>query len=104
MQAAEFSKAYDETLMAIEEAIDDLDGDFDYENMNGILTITCPDGSQVIVTPQSATAQLWVAARSGGFHFTLQAGRWLRTRDGADLVAVLDEVFVDQAGVVLGLA
>ena len=98
MTSAEFSENYEDTLMAIEEAMDEVDGEVDYETVNGILTITFDNGSKIIITPQSATGQLWVAAKSGGFHFAFESGVWNRTTDGKTLNEVLTELFDLQAG------
>jgi len=76
MTEQDFSTRYEQTLLIVEEAvesaIDDNDADIDFESMNDILTLTCSDGSSIIFTRQSATSQLWLAAKSGGFHFDLE--------------------------------
>lgn len=105
MTDAEFYSLYQNTLVSIEDAVDDADADLDFESVDDILTVTCPDGSQVIVTRQSANQQLWVAARSGGFHFEWNEtdSRWQLTRDGSSLQDKLNEIFLEQAGVALNL-
>ena len=69
LSESQFNQKVDDTLLAIEEAIDAGGFDIDYENVAGILTLDCEDGSQVIVNRQGAAMQLWVAARDGGHHF-----------------------------------
>lgn len=103
MTDAEFYSLYQNTLLGIEDAVDEADADLDFESVDDILTVTCPDGSQVIVTRQSANQQLWVAARSGGFHFAWHEteGQWLLTRGGSSLQSKLKEIFLDQAGLAL---
>ena len=96
-----FASLYDSTLLAIEDAVEALDADIDFETVNQILTLAFPDESCIIITPQSATGQLWVAARSGGFHFGHDGQSWKRTTDGKSLQVVLDELFRDQGGVPL---
>ena len=103
MNDAQFEDCYAETIFAIEEAMDQLDADMDYETVNNILTIICPDQSQIIITPQSATQQLWVAARSGGFHFDKSDTSWALTIDGTLLSEKLDQIFLDQVGEALSL-
>jgi CyaY protein len=98
MTPAEFTELYEDTLMAMEEAMDEVDGDIDYETVNGILTITFENGSKIIITPQSATSQLWVAAKSGGFHFEYKDDAWYRTTDNEALNEVMTELFASQAG------
>ena len=107
MSSATFSSSYEQTLSDIEQAvealIDESDVDLDYETVNNILTLTCPDGSSIIITPQSATGQLWLAARSGGFHFDLKEGEWVCDSDGETLKEKLSAIGLQQAGVAISL-
>lgn len=100
MTESEFNDCVDQTLEAIEEVLDDADTDLDYESQGGMLTVKCENGSQVIFTRQPPVSQLWVAARSGGFHFDYDADseRWVRDSDKAPLGDVLNEIFRAQAG------
>lgn len=100
MTEVEFDKIYSDTLMRIEDAIEASGADLDYETVNDILTIGCPDGSVIIVTRQTAARQLWVAARAGGFHFDYDedGGQWLRSPGGESLEAVLGRIGREQAG------
>jgi CyaY protein len=45
--------------------------------------------------------QIWVAARSGGFHYEWREGAWHDTRDGSELFAALSRVVSAQGGVPL---
>lgn len=102
MSTPEFHSRYEETLLAIEDAVevavDDSGIDVDFESVNDILTITCSDGSAIIITPQSATGQLWVAAKSGGFHFDLAGDGWVCDADGETLTEKLTRICREQAG------
>jgi CyaY protein len=44
-----------------------------------------------------------VAAKSGGYHFRPEGGRWLGTRDGEELLAALSRTVSEQAGVMVAL-
>ena len=97
MTESDFHRAVDAVLARIEaaaERVDDLDVDLEA----GILTITCPDDTRVIVNRQTPNREIWVAARSGGFHFRFQDGRWSDTRSGDDLFATLERVVAAQSG------
>ncbi len=100
LSESEFNRHIDATLLAIEEAIDAGGADIDYENAGGILTLHCTDGSQVILNRQTPVRQLWLAARSGGYHFDWsdEAEAWLRDSDGAALTVVLGEILAAQCG------
>jgi CyaY protein len=103
MAEQDFSTHYEQTLLAVEEAVeavvDNYDADIDFESVNDILTLTCPDGSSIIITRQSATKQLWVAAKSGGFHFDLQNKHWVCDADGETLSDKLTSMCLQQANV-----
>jgi CyaY protein len=58
--------------------------DIDSHRTGGLLELAFPDGSKIIVNTQPPLQELWLAARSGGFHFRLQAGRWVDTKDGTE--------------------
>lgn len=100
MNESEFNQRIDDTLLELEEAIDASGTDIDYENVSGILTLTFANGSQVIVNRQTPARQLWVAAKNGGHHFDFDeaSGAWLRDRDKASLMHVLEEILSTQAG------
>ena len=98
MSNTDFSARYEETLYAIEDAVEDSGADIDYETVNDILTLTCPDGSAIIVTRQSATSQLWLAAKSGGFHFDLRDDGWVCDSDGETLAVKLAAACRAQGG------
>lgn len=73
--------------------------DIDSARTGGMLTMTLPNRSQLIVNAQPPLHELWLAARKGGFHFRLAAdGRWLDTRSGGEFLAVLSECASEQAG------
>ena len=93
-----FDENIDDTLLAIEEAIDESGEDIDYDTIAGILTLTFPDDSKIIINRQSATSQLWIAARSGGFHLDWINDRWALAEEGTDLTALLSELCSHQLG------
>jgi CyaY protein len=105
MNESEFHQRIDATLLAIEEAIDDSGADIDYENAAGILTLELEDGSQIIINRQTPVKQLWLAVRSGGFHFDWsdEAGGWVRDSDAAGFDEVLNQALQEQGGDVLPL-
>ena len=64
------------------------------------------DGSKVIVSPHGIAKEIWVAAKSGGFHFRYDsvAGAWIDTRSGDALRARLVEILKQQGQVALDLS
>jgi CyaY protein len=98
----EFIAAADRTLAAIGEALDaalaQSDVDLDWSLNDGILEIECEDGSKLIVNRHVPNRELWVAARSGGFHFRPHGLEWRDTRAGTELGAALADLLRGQAG------
>jgi CyaY protein len=84
MNESEFNELIDRTFAALEAALDRLDADLDYETSGGVLTVEFDNDTKLVFSRQPPTRQLWLAARSGGFHFAYDAaaGDWRGTRDG----------------------
>lgn len=101
MTEAEFHRVMDATQMRLENAIDALDRDIDIDSQAGVLTLTFADRSKVIVSRQAPLRQLWLAARSGGFHFDYRDGQWRRDSDQESLSNVMTQVCSAQAGELL---
>jgi len=97
MNESEFHHAVDAILARIERAAE-ATGGIDSDLEGGILTLECPDGSRIIVNRQTPNREIWVAARSGGFHFAWKEGAWRDTRSGAEFFGSLGEIVRSQAG------
>ena len=97
MNESEFHHAVDAILARIERAAE-ATGGIDSDLEGGILTLECPDGSRIIVNRQTPNREIWVAARSGGFHFAWRDGAWRDTRSGQELFAALAAIASAQAG------
>ncbi|BBM01085.1 iron donor protein CyaY [Microbulbifer sp. GL-2] len=104
MSQTEYEAAIEQSLMAIEDALDECDWDIDYERSGSVLTLTLEDnGSQVILSRQSANRELWVAAKSGGYHLAFQSPGWKCGTTGEDLPTLLDRVLSEQQGEAVSL-
>jgi CyaY protein len=98
MTETEFNQAVDAIFLNIEAALDACDTDIDTETSAGILTLEFDNGSKIILNRQGPTQEIWVAAKSGGYHYRLQNGAWRNTRDGSELLASLSTYISQQAG------
>jgi CyaY protein len=88
----------------IESAADAADIDLDIEaRPGGILELAFPNGSKMVINRHAAAREIWVAAKSGGFHYKPEGGRWINTRDGEDLYAALGRLLSEQAGCPLAI-
>ena len=97
MTESEFHGAVDAILSRVEASLEGED-DLDVDLESGILTITCADDTKIIVNRQTPNREIWVAARSGGFHFAARDGAWRDTRSGEELYASLGAILRAQAG------
>jgi len=101
MNESEFNQLAEDTMIAIEEAIEESGVDIDYDNVADILTLEFGDGSKIIINKQTPLSQIWVAARSGGYHFDYDelARLWCLNGDKQkDLFSQLSKYCTQQAG------
>jgi CyaY protein len=104
LDEAQFNDLADATLEQVENALEHCVADLDFElRPGGVLEIEFDDGSKVIVNRHTAAREIWVAARSGGYHFRPEGGLWIGTRNGEELFAALSRVIGEQAGTVVRL-
>jgi CyaY protein len=88
---------------ALEAADDALDLDLDVERQGGnVINIRFKDRSVIVVNTQAPLHEIWVAAKSGGYHYrwagTLTTPLWLDTKTGRELLSDLSEFASAQAG------
>jgi len=104
LNESEFVALSDRVLGAIGAAIDQSGEDLDWSENDGVLTIESPGGSRVIVNRHLPNRELWVAARSGGYHFRSDGERWGDTRSGEELGATLARLLREQADATIEFA
>jgi CyaY protein len=97
MDEAEFEAAADAALETLEEALEEAEVDCE-RKAGGVLEIEFDDGSRIIVNRHGAAREIWVAARTGGFHFRRDGPAWRDTRSGQELFAKLSELVSGQLG------
>ncbi len=98
MNESDFDKRATDTLLRIEQAIEESGADVDFETAGGILTLEFGNGSKIIINKQGAARQIWVAAKSGGFHYGLVDGRWINDQSGGELMSELSRLVREQSG------
>lgn len=105
MNEADFDRLASAALQQIERQLEasGLDADFELKE-GGVLEVEFADGSKVIVNRHAAAREIWVAARSGGFHFRWDGTAWRDTRNGTELFAALSRVASLQSGESVTLA
>ncbi len=96
MTESEFNQLADAALTRIETAIDDCDGDVECSRSGNVLEIEFDNGQKIIINRHDLNQEIWVAARSGGFHYGYRDGKWTSQRDGSELFGKLVELFAEQ--------
>ena len=90
---ADYQRLTQSVLGSIEATVDrwlqDDRIDIDPQRTGGLLELSFPGGSKIIVNTQPPLHEIWLATRGGGFHYRYVAGRWLDTKDGSELFEVL---------------
>ncbi|WP_293760881.1 iron donor protein CyaY [uncultured Aquitalea sp.] len=89
MTESEFLDITDTIFRRIEEAIDDAGVDADYLRNGNVLEIEFDDGDKIVVNRHTANLELWIAAKSGGYHFGWRDGQWVASRDGKEFFSTL---------------
>jgi CyaY protein len=90
----------DEIELALDHASDVSDLDVECSRSGNVLEIEFVDsGAKIIVNSQAPMQELWVAAKSGGFHYKHVDGQWINTRDGSELFSALSQMVSRQSGV-----
>jgi len=92
--------------VALEAADDQLDLDLDVERQGGnVINIRFRDKSVIVVNTQPPLHEIWVAAKSGGYHYrwagTMINPLWLDTKTGRELLSDLTQFASAQAGQVV---
>jgi CyaY protein len=93
MDEAAFIACADATLdrigLALDAALETSDSGVGWDLNDGVLTIECDDDSRIIVNRHVPNREIWVAAKSGGFHFRAVDGHWRDARGTEELAAAL---------------
>jgi len=99
---SEFHARAGAVLSAIEATLDrwlqDDEIDIDSQRSGGLLELVFPGGSKIVVNTQPPLHELWLAARTGGYHFRLIGERWIDPRTGGEFFAMLSREISAQAG------
>ncbi len=102
MTDPEYMNRAEAALAAIEQACDRIndatDADIDNQRVGGMITITFPNKSQLIVNLQPPLQEIWLAARSGGYHYRHDGASWVDTKTREEFFGNLSREASAQAG------
>jgi CyaY protein len=104
LNESEFAQRASETLVRIEQALLDSGADLEVEMVgDGVMEVEFADGSKMVLNRHLVAREIWVAARSGGFHFRWDGLGWVDTRSGESLFPMLSRLITVQSGEAVSL-
>ena len=77
---------------------DETDADIDNQRVGGMVTLTFPNGTQIVVNLQKPLHEIWMAAKAGGFHYKFDGAQWMDTKGNGEFFANLTRMAGEQAG------
>jgi len=99
MTESEFESLAGAALTALESAFEASLPDADVQAKgSGVIEIEFDDGSKMVINRHAAAREIWVAAKSGGFHFRHDGTVWRDSRDGTELFAAVSKLASQQSG------
>ena len=99
------AQALDRLESDIERSGDEAGADLELSRRDNVIDIEFEDGSKIVINSHQAAGEIWVAARSGGYHFRpAEADRWIDSRSGRELRTLLSEQLSAQAGRLISLS
>lgn len=99
MNDTEFNALADQMLARIELALEQSGADLDCSRIgDGVLEVEFDEGAKMVINRHAVAREIWVAARSGGFHFRWDGNAWRDTRDSGELMSALSRLVSLQVG------
>ena len=77
---------------------DDTDADIDNQRTGGMVTLTFPNRSQIVINLQKPLHEVWLAARCGGFHYKFDGTLWMDTKGQGEFWQSLSRYASEQSG------
>lgn len=74
------------------------EADIDNQRVGGMVTLSFPGGSQIIINLQKPLQEVWMAARAGGFHYKFDGQQWMDTKGQGEFFGCLSRYASEQAG------
>jgi CyaY protein len=74
------------------------DADLDNQRVGSMITLTFANQSQIIINLQKPLQEVWLAARSGGYHFKFDGSCWRDTKGQGEFWGQLSADASQQSG------
>lgn len=107
MNDLEFMDRAENLLKAIETNCDRINdqtlADIDSQRVGSMVTLVFSNKSQIVINLQKPLHEIWLAAKSGGYHYKFENKQWLDTKGQGEFFANLSRCASEQAGCLLVL-
>lgn len=102
MTDSEFLTHAEALLQAVEHCCDtlndQLDVDVDNQRVGAMVTLTFANRSQIVINLQKPLQEVWMAAKSGGYHYRYVQGQWQDTKGQGEFFEALSRHASAQSG------
>ncbi len=102
MTDSEYMDRAESLLRSVEAGCDRINdenlADLDNQRVGGMVTLVFLDRSQIVINLQKPLHEVWLAARSGGYHFKFDGGQWTDSKGQGEFFACLSHFASAQAG------
>lgn len=102
MTDPEFMDSAEKLLKAVEASCDRINdealADIDNQRVGGMVTLVFSNGSQIVINLQKPLHEIWLAAKSGGYHYKFDSDQWMDTKGQGEFFAGLSRFASAQAG------
>ncbi len=105
MTDLEYLDKAEQLLMAVEQSCDrlndEVDADIDAQRVGGMVTLVFANRSQIVINQQKPLHEIWLAAKTGGYHYKFDGKNWLDTKGSGEFFENLSRFASEQAGLPL---
>ncbi len=105
MTDLEFLDRAEQLLLAVEQCCDrindETDADVDSQRTGGMITLTFANRTQIIINQQKPLHEIWMAAKSGGYHYRFDGQQWQDTKGAGEFFGSLSRAASEQSGLAL---
>ena len=108
MTDSEFMDRAEILLKAVEASCDRINdattADIDNQRTGGMITLVFTNRSQIVINLQKPLHEIWLAAKSGGYHYKFDGQQWMDTKGQGEFFTSLSRFAGEQAGCPLRFA
>ena len=101
MTDSEFLDLAENLLRSVEASCDRINdhnlADIDNQRVGAMVTLVFSNGSQIVINLQKPLHEVWLAAKSGGYHFKFDGRQWSDSKGRGEFFASLSSFASEQA-------